>query len=65
MFQCGKCKEFESKYDYRTKCFICGNCNRKRIAEPKKSKCSCGNIYDEYTWFDPSGCSECGQSFVD
>lgn len=66
MFQCSECKERECKYDSDKKSMICGKCGHERVLEPKKSKCfRCGTEYDEYIWFDPSGCNHCKKSFLD
>ena len=65
MFQCDKCEKFKLNYDYKNKTFICSNCGYTKVIKPEKSTCSCGKVYEKYTWFDPSGCSKCNQSFVD
>ena len=65
MFQCNKCKEYKLKYDYTNKKYICSDCGYKEIIKPEKIRCSCGKVYDKYTWFDPSGCPKCNLSFID
>lgn len=66
MFQCNKCKKFESEWNISITSYICKDCGYVEKVEPKKRSCIyCGQMYNELTWFSPSGCSNCGKSFVD
>ena len=66
MFICTNCTKVAVSYDHQTHTFVCAECGHKEVREPRYSVCPrCGALYVSYAWFDPSGCPQCGRSFVD
>ena len=66
LFVCVQCGERHAVYNYSEKSFDCHGCRFRNKIVPALRTCpSCGFHYREYTWFDPSRCSNCHKSFVD
>ena len=65
MFKCPSCEKPTMIYKSLQQKMICP-CGYHEILKGKEKICRrCANSYIEYTWFDPSGCKNCGRSFVD
>ncbi len=66
MFACEKCGGKAVTYDHMTHAYVCPDCGDVEALSMKYNTCPrCGALVAYYTWFDPSGCSQCGRSFVD
>jgi hypothetical protein len=67
MYRCHTCQG-QAVYDFDQHLFRCRNaaCGAEEPVTPRLRRCiRCGHPYTEYTWFQPSGCPNCGKTFVD
>lgn len=67
MAKCPECNSVNARfpYNYKEKGYQCPICEYIVKVLPIRRRCRCGHEYDEYTWFDPSGCPSCKRSFVE
>lgn len=64
-FECRDCHQYTAVYSYKDKCFRCYECGAYYIEQPTIEYCECCHYpYIKLNWFDPSGCPNCGHSFV-
>jgi hypothetical protein len=63
---CKNCGKDDAMYDDSNKRFICCHCARtEKVIAGKQTCFKCKNVYEEFTWFDPSGCKDCNVSFIE